>query len=108
MSKTTHQSYTAEFRELAVKQAIESSKLVSDTDTAKALGVNSNTLHTWSYKYSGVPTEKPVRTDEHLYDELKRLKKEVERLKEERDILKKATAYFARACPELNEGVEQR
>ena len=43
MSKITHQSYTAEFRELAVKQAIELSKLVSDT--AKALGVNSNILH---------------------------------------------------------------
>ena len=42
MSKTTHQSYTAEFRELAVKQAIESTKPVSET--AKELGVNANTL----------------------------------------------------------------
>jgi transposase len=32
---------------------------------------------------------------EHLYDELKRLKKEKALLKEERDILKKAAAYFA-------------
>lgn len=31
-----------------------------------------------------------VLTDEHLYDELKRLKKEVARLTEERDLLKKA------------------
>ena len=37
-----------------------------------------------------------MRTDEHLYDELKRLKKEVARLTEERDLLKKAAAYFAR------------
>lgn len=33
------------------------------------------------------------RADEHLYDELKRLKKEVARLTEERDLLKKAAAY---------------
>jgi transposase len=32
----------------------------------------------------------------HLYDELKRLKKENARLKEERDILKAAAAYFAK------------
>jgi len=37
-----------------------------------------------------------VRTDEHLYDELKRLKQEIVRLTEERDLLKKAAAYFAR------------
>jgi transposase len=34
--------------------------------------------------------------DEHLYDELKRLRQENKRLKEERDILKKAAAYFAK------------
>jgi transposase len=39
---------------------------------------------------------KAVRTDEHLYEELKRLKKEVARLTEERDLLKKAVAYFAK------------
>lgn len=37
-----------------------------------------------------------MRTDEHVYDEVKRLKKEVLRLTQERDILKKATAYFAK------------
>jgi transposase-like protein len=35
------------------------------------------------------------RTDNYLYDELKRLKKENRLLTEERDLLKKATAYFA-------------
>jgi transposase-like protein len=37
--------------------------------------------------------------DEHLYDEVKRLRKENIRLKEERDILKKAAAYFAPQLP---------
>jgi transposase len=36
---------------------------------------------------------------EHLYEELKRLRKENARLKEERDILKKAAAYFAQQLP---------
>jgi transposase len=31
-----------------------------------------------------------------LYDELKNLKKELAQVKQERDLLKKATAYFAR------------
>ncbi|MEK6200994.1 MAG: hypothetical protein N2A40_01045 [Desulfobulbaceae bacterium] len=33
--------------------------------------------------------------EEHIYDEVKRLRLETRRLKEERDILKKAVAYFA-------------
>jgi transposase len=40
-----------------------------------------------------------VVQDEHLYEELKRLRKENTRLKEERDILKKAAAYFAQQLP---------
>jgi transposase len=64
---------------------------------AKELGINVNTLHTWIAKYSNPKTtDKPERTDEHLYDELKRLRKEVTRLTEERDLLKKAAAYFAK------------
>ena len=77
-------------------------KLAIDSDlpiarTAKDLGINPNTLHTWINKYSQPKDQnKAVRTDEHLYDELKRLKKEIVRLIEERDLLKKAAAYFAR------------
>ncbi len=93
--------YSAEFRESSVKLAIGSDKPI--TQTAKDLGVNANTLHTWINKYSQ-PKEcsKTARTEEHLYDELKRLKKEVARLIEERDLLlvpfrvKKAAAYL---CP---------
>ncbi len=87
--------YTAEFRESAVKLAVESDQPISKT--ADELGVNQNTLHTWIRKYHR-PKQKPVDRveDEHLYEELKRLRKENKRLVEERDILKKAAAYFAR------------
>jgi transposase len=87
--------YTAEFKESAVKLANESAKSIAQT--ARDIGVNENTLHTWISKYSRpVEHAKSVRTDEHLYEELKRLKKEVAQLTEERNLLKKAAAYFAR------------
>jgi len=86
--------YTAEYRASAVKLANESDKPI--TQVAKDLGINVNTLHTWISKYSRPKeNDKTARTDEPLYDELKRLKKEVARLTEERDLLKKAAAYFA-------------
>jgi len=87
--------YSAEFRSTSVKLAIDSDLPIAQT--AKNLGINPNTLHTWINKYSQPKEQnKAVRTDEHLYDELKRLKKEIARLTEERDLLKKAAAYFAR------------
>ena len=94
MSKQQVKSYSAEFKERAVKLAVESDQSVAQT--ARDLGVNENTLHTWISKYhdGGGGTQKQLKS-EHLYDELKRLKKENARLKEERDILKKAAAYFA-------------
>ena len=94
MEKTKNKTYSAEFKAAAVKQANESELSVSET--ARNLGINVNTLFTWIQKYSQ-PVEKSniKRTDAPLYEEVKRLKKEVARLTQERDILKKAAAYFA-------------
>jgi transposase len=86
-------SYTSEFKESAVKLAIESDQPIAAT--ARDLGVNVNTLHTWIGKYSK-PKQSVERDGEHIYDENKRLKKELARVTQERDLLKKATAYFAR------------
>lgn len=95
MSQEKPKTYTAEFRESAVKLANESDKPVAQI--ARDLGINENTLHTWINKYSR-PTahDKSVRSDDHLYEELKRLKKEIALLTEERNLLKKAAAYFAK------------
>ena len=58
-----------------------------------------NTLHTWIAKYHQPKVvAKTTKGDEHLYDEVKRLRKEVAQLKEERAILKKAAAFFAKEC----------
>jgi transposase len=56
-------------------------------------------LHTWIGKYHRAERQEPQVHDEHLYEELKRLRKENARLKEEREILKKAAAYFAQQLP---------
>jgi transposase len=48
-------------------------------------------VHTWIGKYHRAARQEQQVNDEHLYEELKRLRKENARLKEERDILKKAT-----------------
>jgi transposase len=87
--------YAAELKESAVKLAVESDQPV--TKIAEELGVNKNTLHTWIGKYHGPQKQKAGQVEEqHLYDELKRLRKENKRLAEERDILKKTAAYFAK------------
>ncbi len=95
MSQEKPKVYPSEFRESSVKLAIDSDQPIAQT--ARDLGVNPNTLHGWISRYSKPSPSQPTatRTDEHLYDELKQLKKDNARLKEERDILKKAAAYFA-------------
>jgi len=88
-SQNKSQSYSPEFRESAVKLARQSEYSVAAT--ARALGVNVNTLHTWIKKYHHPEQETSKRAGEiPVHDQLKALKKQVKRLKEERDILKKA------------------
>ncbi|MFZ2169662.1 MAG: transposase, partial [Methylococcaceae bacterium] len=70
MSQEKPKTYTAEFRASAVKLANESDQPIAQpiAQTAKDLGVNANTLHTWIGKYSRPQSaDKAVRTDEHLY-----------------------------------------
>lgn len=94
MSNKTTNKYNAEFKESAVKLAIESSKPIAES--ARELGINISTLHTWIKKYHQPKQQDKQMTDEHIYDENKRLRKENARLKEEREILKKAATFFAK------------
>lgn len=83
MNQEKPKIYTAEFRESAVKMANESDKSIAQTARDRKYP------NTWIGKYSQpVANAKVIRTDEHLYDELKRLKKEVAQLTEERNLLK--------------------
>ena len=86
MNQPTMRQYPAEFKERAVKLAVESDQSIAQT--TRDLGVHENTLHTWIGKYPRSERQEKEVQDEHLYEELKRLRKENTRLKEERDILK--------------------
>lgn len=95
MKPTAKPPYPAEFKESAMKLAVEGDKSIAQT--ARDLGVNENTLHTWVNQYHRNPaSESKAVNPQHLYDELKELRKENKRLREERELLKKAAAYFAR------------
>ena len=94
MSINIKKQYSSELKESAVKLAVESDQSISQT--ARDLGINVNTLYSWIDKYSK-PIKKPtMRHDQHIYDEVTRLKKELARVTQERDLLKTAAAYFAR------------
>ena len=83
MSKNKQKIYPAEFKESAIKLATESKHPIAQT--ARELGINTNTLYTWIDKYSK-PKEQAMRTNEHIYDEVKQLKKELAKVTQERDL----------------------
>ena len=90
--------YTKEFRDSSVQLAINSNK--STAKIAVDLDVNEKTLYNWIRQYKQINNMAigTVRNTikESFEDEAKRLRKENKILKQERDILKKATAYFAK------------
>jgi transposase len=96
--KSKPKTYTAEFKVSAVKLAVESGRPMSQT--AKELGLSKDTLYGWVRQSQGTRPSgpEPAVNAEHLYEELKRLRRENAILREERDILKKATAYFAKGA----------
>jgi len=81
---------------------LEAVRLVTDEKysfaaAAKAVGVTDQTLRAWHAKFA--PKPEPCGDDasvEQLRSENQRLRRELRRAEMEREILKKATAYFAR------------
>ncbi|MGE3541533.1 MAG: transposase [Candidatus Tectimicrobiota bacterium] len=84
MRQAAMQGYPAECKERAVKLVVASEQPIAQT--ARDLGANENTRHTWIGKYHRVERQEKQVNDAHLYEELMRLRKENARLKEERDI----------------------
>ena len=83
--------YTEEFKLGAV--ALVTDKGHSVTSVAGRLGVSTKSLYDWVKRYGGQADDVVVSADTA---EIKRLKAELRRVTEERDILKKATAFFAK------------
>ena len=94
MKKIPKREYTTEFKELAVKRVKDGQ---SAGAVAKDLGLNEQTLRNWvKAADAGKLTKAGGKAVTPEQMELSRLRAEVIRLKRENDILKKATAYFAR------------
>ena len=94
----THRPYPPEFRAEAVRLARGSDKSVPAL--AADLGVSSEALRHWLRQAAADAGQGPpgaLTTDER--DELRRLRRENHILKQEREILKKATAFFAKEIP---------
>lgn len=97
MSNQQGKAYPSEFKESAVKLALESGNSIAQT--ARELGIKANTMYNWMSLYSKPKAAtNHEREINHPFDEIKKLKKELAQVTQERDILKKATAYFAKEC----------
>jgi transposase len=88
-------TYSREFKESAVKLVYE--KGYTPAEASRSLGVDPATLRLWLKKF---PAGASHATPEvGLRAEVKRLREENKRLLMEREILKKATAFFAKHQP---------
>ena len=90
-------TYSTEFKAEAVKKIADNNGNISAT--AKQLGIAMQTLSNWQNK---ADKGQLIGTKEYdpelmaILEENKRLKRDLKVAQEERDILKKATAYFAK------------
>ncbi len=80
--------FSDEFKRDAVTQITERGYPVAEV--AARLGVSAYSLYEWKKKFAA-----PAASDDKDA-EIRQLKRELARVTEERDILKKATAYFAK------------
>ena len=85
--------FTDEFKRDAMAQIVERGYAVSEV--AERLGISTKSLYTWKSQFAKSPRVRSEVAEQAA--EIKRLKRGLVRVTEERTILKKATAYFARA-----------
>jgi len=87
--------FTREFEDEAVRLVRTSGR--TRRQIAEDLGVGVSTLGRWiSRSRDRQMDHRPAAGEEDIGAELKRLRRENEILRQERDILKRATAFFAR------------
>ena len=91
MARRRHVIYAPEFRAEAVRRVRKSDESLKAI--AADLGIAPVTLRTWVEASRPKPEVSLTEDERH---ELKRLRKEVRELRMEREILKKATAFFAK------------
>jgi transposase len=90
-----HRHFTQEFRDEAVRLAETSGR--TRREIAEDLGIGLSTLRHWIDRRREREIDHPPEGhQEDMAAELKRLRRENEILRQERDILKRATAFFAK------------
>ncbi len=90
--KRTYKQYSKEYKEEAV--ALVKEQGYSVPEAAKSLGIANNMLYRWKEQIESQQEGKSLSVDER--EELKRLRKENKTLRTEKEILKKASAFFAK------------
>ncbi len=94
MRKKQPKAYSLEFREEALRRVQDGSTPIRAL--AEELGVHVETLRNWRRDARVAGYAAPDERPQTVAEENRALRRENARLKEEREILKKATAFFAR------------
>ena len=93
--KPSRRTFKEEFKRDAVNLVVVEG--YSYAAAARAVNVNYNTFRKWYDKYASQPEAcGPDASVEQLQSEVKLLRKQLRQAELEREILKKATAYFAK------------
>src|ERR1700731_1999082 len=93
-SMTQQRRFTNEFEEEAVR--LEETSGRRPREIVSDLGIRLSALVRWIGRSRDRRAVAPAAAESDLTSELRRLRRENEILRQERDILKKATAFFAR------------
>ena len=87
--------FSEEFKQDSVRLVVNEN--YSFAAAARAVGVGEQSLRKWHARLAPKPAPcGEDATQEELREEIKRLRRELRRAELEREILKKATAYFAK------------
>lgn len=90
--KRTYKRYPIEFKEEVVSLVLDQGYSVAKA--AESVGVKPSLVYAWKDKIESEKSAHALDTNER--DELKRLRKENKELRLEKEILKKASAFFAK------------
>ena len=92
VEKRKRRSFPEDFKREAVALITEQGYKISEA--ARSLDIHENVLRKWKLNFEQEANGEALSLDER--DELKRLRRENRELRMEKEILKKASAYFAK------------
>ena len=93
-ARRTRRSFTDDYKAGAVRVVLDEGRTVAEA--ARDLGVTESSLRNWVEQARADRTKGKTGLTTAEREELVRLRKELRIVQEEREILKKATAFFAK------------